>query len=267
MDYYIAIPSYRRHEVCKERTLTTLDRLGIPKERIKVFVADEQDEKQYKKIISDVEIIRGVPGLINQRRFYNTHFDAGTKLLNVDDDLYDLRFVNTAGKVVQYEKPLDRVIEYAFKTCEQTGARLWGISANDNGFYMNRHTSSGLRYICGIFHGSFAGDPALCGKDHPLQSSGEDFELTLRSFKRYGVVIRLDWLCPKTKYFAPGGMQEELGGSTEARAENHHKELANIAKRHAGFASLYKKKGGVVNIKLKVVPSQKFSVSKSLLPE
>ena len=54
MEYFVAVPSYRRHQVCKERTLKTLERLSVPKEKIKVFVADEYDEVEYKKIIKDV---------------------------------------------------------------------------------------------------------------------------------------------------------------------------------------------------------------------
>ena len=106
----------------------------------------------------------------------------------------------------------------------------------------------------------------MLGDDRPLVSSGEDFETTLRSFKKYGVVIRLDWLCPKTKYFAPGGMQAELGGSDELRQIEHSKELKNIADRHAGLASCYTKSNGVVNIRLKTVGVTKIEVPKKLLP-
>jgi hypothetical protein len=264
---HYAVPSYRRAETCKARTVATLSRLGVPESKIDVFVADEQDEREYKKVLPKANVIRGVPGLINQRRFYNAHYGKGEKILNVDDDLYDLKFLNSAGKLSSYAGDIGMVAEYAFRLCESTGAKLWGISAVENGFYMKRSSSAGLRYICGIFHGSYAGDPALCSDDRPLVSSGEDFETTLRSFRRYGVVVRLDWLCPKTKYFAPGGMQAELGGSDELRQKDHAKELAKIAERHAGLCSLYKKSGGVTNLRLKTIKSTAYPISGDLLPK
>lgn len=262
-----AIPSYRRPDVCSQRTVATLRRLGVKDEQMTVFVADEADARAYSSSLSGIKIVIGEPGLVNQRRFYNRYFPKGTRIVNADDDLYDLKYVNNAGKLKPYEGSINDVAEYAFNLCESCGARLWGISAVENGFYMDGSSSAGLRYICGIFHGSYAGDPVMCADDRSLVSSGEDFETTLRSFKRYGVVVRLDWLCPKTKYFAPGGMQAELGGSRELRSIEHEKGLKEIADRHRGMCSIYTKAGNVTNLRLKTMKSIKYPVPSSLLPE
>lgn len=262
-----AVPSYRRLQVCKERTLKTLKRLGVCDDQITVFVADDSDFSCYSKALGGIRVVTGVPGLINQRRFYNGWYEPNTPIVNVDDDLYDLKYVDSRGKLKSYDGDFNRVAEYAFKTCRSYGAKLWGIAAYENGFYMKRQTTAGLRYVCGILHGSFAGDPAMTGDDRPLVSSGEDFETTLRSFRRYGVVVRLDWLCPKTKYFAPGGMQAELGGNNELRQIEHSKELKEIANRHKGLASCYTKSGGVTNIRLKTMKVSKIPVPSQLLPE
>ncbi len=262
-----AIPSYRRADICSQKTVATLRRLGVSDSQMTIFVADKQDAGAYSSAIKGIEIVVGKPGLIHQRRFYNSYFAAGTKIVNADDDLYDLKYVGKDGKLHQYEGDLNEVAEYAFNLCDSCGARLWGISAVENGFYMKRFTTAGLRYVCGIFHGSYAGDPVMLGNDRPLVSSGEDFETTLRSFKRYGVVIRLDWLCPRTKYFAPGGMQAELGGKDELRQIEHTKELIAIAGRHQGLCSTYDKAGGVTNLRLKTMKSVNYAVPSSILPE
>jgi hypothetical protein len=261
-----AVPSYRRSHGCKERTVKTLRRLGVADEQITIFVADEQDLDEYCSKIKGISVVLGEKGLINQRRFYNRYYKKGEEIVNVDDDLYDLKCVNSGGKLESYQGSMNDVARYAFDSCSSYGAKLWGIAAYENGFYMKRCTTAGLRYVCGILHGSYAGDSTMLGDDRPLVSSGEDFETTLRSFKKYGVVIRLDWLCPKTKYFAPGGMQAELGGSDELRQIEHSKELKNIADRHAGLASCYTKSNGVVNIRLKTVGVTKIEVPKKLLP-
>lgn len=230
-----------------------------------VFVADEDDAREYGKLIKGIEIVVGKKGLIHQRRFYNSYFEAGTKIVNADDDIYDLKYLASNGKLKSFEGNLNSVAEYAFELCNSCGAKLWGISAVENGFYMSRSASAGLRYICGIFHGSYAGDSVVCGDDRPMVSSGEDFETTLRSFRKYGVVVRFDWLCPTTKYFAAGGIQAELGGSKELRNIEHEKELKRIAERHSGLCSTYVKSKGVTNLRLKTMPSIKYPVPKHLL--
>lgn len=261
MNYAVAIPSYKRHEGLVKNTLATLLRMKVSPDKIHVFVADKKEKEVYDAALkgSGVRVLKGVPGLFAQRQFYNRYFKKGTPLLNVDDDLFELMALNTKGKLSPCQAPMDDIVEYAFECCKSMGSKLWGISAVENHFYMDNETVAGLRYICGILHGSYAGDEVILGKDRPVVSSGEDFETTLRSFRAYGSVVRLNWLCPKTKYFAPGGMQHELGGQ-EQRNKDHSKELANIAKRHAGLCSLYQKNGGVTNLKLKALRASKLDV-------
>ena len=261
-----AIASYKRAQTCSQRTVATLKRLGVKDEQMTIFVADTGEEAEYRSVIAGIKIVVGQPGLIHQRRFYNGYYPAGEPIVNADDDIYDLKFLAKTGKLKSFEGDLNEVAEYAFSISKSCGAKLWGISAVENGFYMSRSTSAGLRYICGILHGSFAGDSTMCGEDRPLVSSGEDFETTLRSFRKYGSVVRLDWLCPRTKYFAPGGMQEELGGKDSRKAE-HERQLKSIASRHAGLCSVYEKNGGVTNIRLKTLKSVKYKVPDDMLPE
>jgi hypothetical protein len=268
MDYRIAIPSYRRADTLVARTLRTLKTLGVSDDRVTVFVADQQDLQAYKSVVpSSVAVVLGAPGLLAQRQFYNGYYEKGTRLLNIDDDLFALKTISKDGKRLVDAGAagwsLDAIVDYAFRVCERHGARLWGISAVENAFYMKPATSVGLKYICGIFHGSYAGDASLCGADRARVSSGEDFETTIRSHKDNGCVVRLDWLCPKTKYFAAGGMREELGGTDERRQIEHTKELHNIARRHPAYATVYTKAGGVTNLKLMRLPSQ---VDRSPLP-
>ena len=52
IDYKIAIPSYKRPEVIKQKTLRVLNEYKIPKERITIFVADEEENQVYKKSLN-----------------------------------------------------------------------------------------------------------------------------------------------------------------------------------------------------------------------
>ena len=50
-DYVICIPSYKRNEVCNERTLKTLHENKIDPKKIYVYVADKEDYKLYEETL------------------------------------------------------------------------------------------------------------------------------------------------------------------------------------------------------------------------
>jgi hypothetical protein len=265
MDYEIAVPSYKRSDVLVNRTLKTLGRMVDLKKRLTVFVADKEEETIYRNAIGkDYKIVVGKKGIIHQRRFLSSYYPKNTKLLCVDDDLFDLELLHN-GKLVPFTGDLDEVVAHGFDVCRKFGAKHWGIAAFENAFYMRPYTSVGLRYICGIFHGCFAGDSVMCGDDRLLVSSNEDFETTVRSFMKYGSVVRLDWLCPKTKYFAAGGIRAEIGGDAEDRKADHAKAVDDCARRYKGLCTAYTKATGDRNIKLKTLPHQKVLPPKHLL--
>lgn len=261
LDYQIAIPSYKRPHIVTTQTLQTLRDLGNDLSNVTVFTANSEETAIYKTATQavglDVNVVTGVPTLIGQRRWYNTeYYEEGTRILNLDDDIAGIFGKTEDNKLVKYEGTLDELVRQGFTTCEEHGARLWGLAAALNGLFLKNTTTVGLRYICGIFHGSYAGDPALCGEDRVNESSGEDFETTLRSFKLYGKVVRLDGYAPKTKYFAQGGIQAELGGKDE-RDKDHHEALCRIVERYPEWAKVYEKAGGVTNIRLKTITESK----------
>lgn len=263
-DYQIAIPSYKRPNYLVSQTLQTLKQLGSDFSNVTVFVANQEEKLIYQTASEavgfDLNVVVAVPTLIGCRRWYNTeYYEGGTRILNLDDDIAGIFQKEGENKLAPYEGTLDELVERGFGTCEKYGAKLWGINAALNGLFLKNTVTVGLRYICGIFHGSYAGDPALCGEDRVNESSGEDFETTLRNFKLYGKVVRLDGYAPKTKYFAQGGIQAELGGKDE-RNRDHHEALVRIAERYPDWAKTYEKAGGVTNIRLKTITESKIDL-------
>ena len=261
LQYEIAIPSYKREHILTTQTLQTLKDLGNDLSNVTVFTANSEQTAIYKTATQavnlDVNVVTGVPGLTACRIWYNTnHYKKDTPILNLDDDIAGLFGKTENNKLLKYEGTLDELVRLGFETCEKYGARLWGTNAALNGLFLKNTTTVGLRYICGILHGSYAGDEALCGADRPAGSSGEDFETTLRSFKLNGKVVRLDGYAPKTRYFALGGMQAELGGKEE-RNRDHREALVAIAQRFPDLAKVYEKAGGVANIRLKTITEKK----------
>jgi hypothetical protein len=260
-NYEIAIPSYRRHNLLVQQTIPTLKNLKADLNNITVFVANRQEKLIYDTTLEafghKLRVVVGVPGIGPQRQFINAYYPEGTRIFSMDDDVSGV-FEKVGEKYRPTEMTLDEIVEIGYKVCEDHGARIWGINAVLNGFFMKDTATVGLRYVCGIFHGGYAQDPVLISPDRSLISSGEDFENTLRSYVTYGGVVRLDWLAPKTKYFNNGGIQEAVGGK-EARRLDHAKALEEICGRYPDLSKTYIKSGDVTNIRLKTKTSAKIN--------
>lgn len=256
--YQIAIPSYKRAKLCAEATIATLIRYGIDLSRVTVWVANEDEEKDYRAVLpAEVKIGVAVLGKVNAQRYYHSQYPKGTPLLNLDDDLYDIN-QKVGEKLEPLSVPLDEVIRTGFSVAEKVGAKLWGINAVANGFFLSDSITVGLRYICGNIYGNYAGDEAILGDRVTAGSSGDDYETTLRSFILNGSVVRLDYLCPITKYFAPGGIDAELKIAGIADRQIDHKAaLEKIAEAYPDLAKTYIKAGGITNLRLKTITQLK----------
>lgn len=251
-DYRIAVPSYERADTVQQRTLGFLTEHNIDRERITVWVANEQQHHDYRQQLGRSWDIRvSAPGLLASRCQYHTEYPEGTPIANMDDDINDL-LVSDGKRLRPYRGSLDTFITTAFRTAESNGCRLWGVNGAANAMYLKQQVTIGLRYTIGAFFGSYAGDPIFDPTKRELASSGEDFETALLAFQRDGAVMRYDGITIKTAYFAPGGIDAELkaAGINERHAE-HERRLHEIAAAFPGLAKAYKKAGGVTNLRLK----------------
>lgn len=253
MDYQIVIPSYKRAELLEKASLATIARYGGSKDRVTVFVANEQQAQEYRDVIGDYRIVVAQIGKVNAQRFYHNYFPQGTPLLNLDDDIHDIKQRNELDKLEPYAESIDKLVSIGFDLCKKSGAKMWGINPVNNGYFMKDWSVIGLRYICGNFYGNYAGDAAIVGEDRPSHlSSGDDYETTIRSFIANGSVARIEWLTPITKYFAAGGIDAEIKdkGINDRQIE-HTQELQAIIERYPELANPQVKSGGVFNIRLK----------------
>lgn len=257
IEYQIAIPSYKRANLLKNVTLKTLERYGADRNRITIFVANEQEAEDYKAVLEGYRIVVAEIGQLNAYRFYHReYYKKGTPLLNLDDDIYDIQQRNDQDKLEPYDGTLDELVSLGFDLCEASGAKMWGINPVNNAFFMRDWAVIGLRYICGNFYGNYAGDPAIIGEDRPsLLSSGDDYETTIRSFMANGAVARIDWLTPKTQYFAKnGGIDSEvIDKGYDNRQQEHTEELQAIINRYPDLTSPQVKSNGIFNIQVKKI--------------
>lgn len=246
-DYVVAIPSYKRAEILKEKTLAVLHKYGIEPERIYVFVADKEEEEIYKNTLPEKQynkIVVAKKGLDNARNIINDYFPVGQKIVEADDDIRG--FIEFDETKPRHEKPLvslKTLIEKGFSVAEKNGARLWGVYPSANGFFMKDNMSTDLRHIVGAFWGQI--NPGKEVRIH-LQSK-EDYERTLQFWKKDGVVIRFNNVSPQTAYYkTPGGLQLQR---TKEKIED---EVKFLQKHYPEYIVINpNRKSGFMEIRLK----------------
>jgi cellulose synthase/poly-beta-1,6-N-acetylglucosamine synthase-like glycosyltransferase len=210
-DYIIAIPSYKRQETLKEKTLAMLQHYKIPASKIFIFVADKEEEENYRSALdakSYNKIIVGIKGLAPVRNFIAGYFPIGKKIVFSDDDIKG--FLEFDESKPRHEKPLvslDKIIQRGFQECGKHGCRFWGMYPVANGFFMKDTVSTDLKFCVGSFFGLI--NPGTKQLTIPV-SEKEDYYRTLRMYELDGCVVRLNFVAPKTAYYKEaGGMQTD----------------------------------------------------------
>jgi cellulose synthase/poly-beta-1,6-N-acetylglucosamine synthase-like glycosyltransferase len=235
MDYTVVIPSYKRAELCRDKTLRVLHQYKIPKDQIVVVVANKEEEEIYKATLDPKtygKILVGVPGLANVRNWIFMHFPKGHKLVSCDDDING--FIEYTPSTKRHERELRSlkdVIKRGFSECAKAKCGHWGIYPSPNGFFMKPTVTTDLKFIIGSFNGFI--NP---GKEVLIEiSEGEkdDYERTIKFFQRDGAVVRLNFVSAKTAtYKTPGGLQ--LGN----RLKKEHRTVKALMKKYPGWIRL-----------------------------
>ena len=234
IDYKIAIPSYKRPEVIKQKTLRVLSEYNIPKERISIFVADEEEYEVYKKSLNkEYEIIIGVPTIGLQRNFIEKYYKEGTKLIMIDDDIDQVlrKKEDTLVPLVDLEKEF--IIE-GFKQCEKAGAKTFGMYAAANHYFMKERVYNKICYIIASMFGVIVEhDPFL----ERYTNHGEDYEYSIRQYIKNGCLVRFDYITAKSNYYKePGGLQ------TFRTEENIYNSIKWIQDEFPDYCTMYIRK-------------------------
>jgi hypothetical protein len=210
-DWVIAIPSYKRPDILRDRTLTMLREYGIPRSRIHVFVATPDEYARYKATLDPAtygHMHVAVPGMAAVRNFITEFFPVGKAIFNIDDDARGvIEWKEGAKRNEQPLRDLAGTITQGFRDAKRLGYRLFGFYPVANGYFMKPGPpTTDLRYIIGGFWGIY--NPGKI-----LNITLDDKEDYLRSVMMYlldGGVIRYTHISPQFNFYAgEGGMQEE----------------------------------------------------------
>jgi len=247
-NWVIAIPSYKRAETLRDKTLSLLKSYKIPKNRIYVFVANKEEEEKYRAVLDPASyghLERAEVGMAAVRNFITRRFPVGKQIFNMDDDIRG--FIEYTDRNKRHERPLrslSAAITAGFAAARRTGFRLFGFYPVANGYFMKPGPpSTDLRYIIGAVWG-------IINPGEVLTVTVDDKEDYLRSVIMYlldGGVIRFSSIAPQSAYYKePGGMQDTR---TMRRIEESAKAMV------AAFPDLVKinltKKSGMPEVRLR----------------
>lgn len=226
-EYRIAIPTYKRHETLKKKTLALLKKSGIAPEIIDVFVADDSEKELYEKTFepgSYSKIIVGQKGMRAIRNFIQDYYPEGQRVVNLDDDVEKIQIMKDEKIILDF-LDLDNFFNYAFDVCEKLNIHYWGVYGVNNPYFMDNSIALGLRYL----EGSFWGNINVHDKStYVTLDDKEDFERSLRAYVFDGNVARFDFISFESKFWTePGGMQFD-GERTSERVENSGRKLLEI---------------------------------------
>lgn len=234
MDYQIAIPSYKRPETIKKKTLRVLESYNIDPSRITIFVADEDELVKYKESLKDTpyqKLVVGVHTIGAQRNFIEKYYPEGTKLVMFDDDVEEVQKKISEQKLGRLEDLENEFIIKGFEECEKVGAKTFGIYAASNAYFMKERVYTKLCYvIASMFGVIIEHDPFL----ERVTNHGEDYEYSIRQYVKNGAVVRFDYLTVKSNYY-----KEDGGLQTIRTKEYVYESIKKIADLFPDLCTMY----------------------------
>jgi hypothetical protein len=258
--FIIAIPSYKRPQICNDKTLTMLKKNKINPEKIFVYVADDKEYRDYQKHLNPSfyqKLIIGKKGLAEQRQTITEQWPENTNIIFLDDDVdsVDLSLSSTYKK-----NTLEYFFNDAFKQCREHKSFIWSVYPVFNPFFRKPRPEfvyNHLVFLVGTFYG-IINRPSLKSIQLTLTSSHnsqkEDTERTIKYFKEDGVVLRFDKIGFTTKFYGKeGGL-----GNFESRVKPSAIVSELLKKEYPEYGSISVRKNGIHEFRLKRIPSAFF---------
>jgi hypothetical protein len=251
VNYVVAIPTYNRYDVLEHKTLKTLMEGGVNKNRIYLFVANQEQYRFYEETIPKSmykAIVIGKKGITNQRIFIANYFDEGQYVISMDDDVEEFQMLR-GDKLVKLGN-VAGFFENAYKLLKTNKLYIWGIYPVRNPFFMYNEITMDLRFLIGVTFGF------ITRHDRRLRPSinaetKEDYEQTILYYKMDGGVLRFNNITAKTKFNAPGGLGTDRYDRNKSAAEY-------LFKTYPDIITVFQRKNGTHEVKLKKLPYQHY---------
>jgi hypothetical protein len=241
--FQIAIPTLGRSKILNNQTLFTLERFGIDKNIITIFVIEEEHEIYRLEIGNDYRLVVGKKGIVQQRAFIENYFPTGTWIVSIDDDINDIDLNCFAS--------LEVFINYAFQMCLERKSFIWGVYPVYNPFFRKSKEplTTCLNFCIGAFHG-FINRPNEYDLVLSLTNQKDDVEKTIRYFIKDGIVLRFNKIGFKTKIYGHGGL-----GILKNRMESIIQDTKQLSEHFHEYGKIKIRKNGIWEFKLNKIPA------------
>ena len=243
MDYHLAIPTHRRAKMLGEKTLKFLQASQAPSPTI--YVSDEQDLTDYRNLYPNLEICLAPVGIAAARNYIQDTQPLGKKIVYIDDDIIDVfRLEKIDGKYKKVKvRDFNALIVEAFQCAERAGTTFWGVMPTDHTLCMKPVIRRNLTYINGSLYG------VVNSRVSVQQNHGEDFERSLRYWKKENCLCRLEFVGLVTKYLKNAGGLQEIRNDVNTQAS-----IQKIIDEFPDLCKLRKKKGKWDDVTFKRFP-------------
>lgn len=229
MDYVFAIPSHKRAEILRDRTLKLLDKLGIPHSRINVFVSKSNIKDYRETLPNSIKIITSREGVANNRMFISDYFNEGQKIITIDDDveaIYQLE----GSKTIELSS-INLLIEKVFNELKERGLKMAGIYPTRNPFHMKPTITEDLRFCKGSLR--FYINDRFCERRKFVLL--EDYETTIKYYLKYNGVLRINYISIKVNYLTLGG---GMADNTDRSLPSKKKEVDKFIDKYTHYCWL-----------------------------
>jgi hypothetical protein len=190
-------------------------------DRVVIFVADDEDKEKYMNSTGSSNVVVGVKGLTNQRRFISEYFSKGERIWSMDDDVKAVERLKLLEKLDSLQKPLDHpaalepvleldsLIQRGFRMAERRDVGLWGLYAVRNRGFLHPKAQVGNLFCMGHSYGHYAGDSAFDRiTDYNFK---DDYYLGLHHMVNGNGTLRFNNYCVNAKqHSGAGGTNEDM---------------------------------------------------------
>lgn len=223
----IAVPSYNRVSIFKDKTFKVLIDNGVSIDDIHLFVANEEQHDAYRAALpAELKIIIGEKGMCNIRNFMTNYFNEGDVIVYMDDDIEKVKTKNGKTFVEALQEACDHL-----KTAPYN---LAGLPPTYNEFFNKENGfKSGMLVAIGCFY--------IMRNDKSIQVDNvivEDLQRTILCYLKYGGTYRYCDIMVKTKPFAAGGVNDADGRDYE----KYYAAVAKLYYEYSPLINMYKKK-------------------------
>ena len=251
LKYKICIPSYKRLDMIKEKTLKFLKNNNIEQKDINIFVSNQTDFDEYTEAdIGNIVLVPAIYNGIGSVRGYIVNFwaSSGDNIIMIDDDIE--KIIDMHSGIVYLPDLINRM----FDQLKEESLYFGGLPLCANPYFLKDKFTTHLKYISGAIQ-FIRIDKSRLPIFTPYRHF-EDYTYCIEYYKRDGGILQNLAAAPITKNYHPDGGICTQYGSLELRLKDAERVADEIIDRFGNkiVSKYYKKKSSrgpaCVNLRL-----------------